>query len=84
MPTPRLTLTCSTQEAGLPPGSRRPCPPLPPELLQPLPTDAARIQDFNNVMMAEYNSGSLVPCACGRTFTPEALAKHQRGCTGKR
>ena len=68
----------------MPPGSRRPCPPLPPELLQPLPTDAAAIQAFNDIMFNEYNQSSLVACACGRTFKPEALVKHQRGCSGKR
>ena len=73
------------QQGDLPADLRRPCPTLPPELLKPLPTDAAGVKAFNDIMFEEYNQASLVPCqGCGRTFLPDALMKHSKGCHGTR
>lgn len=71
------------QEAQKPAGQRRPAPSIPPELVGELPKTAKDIQAFNDIMFQEYNTHSLDPCpTCGRTFRPEALAKHMGSCSG--
>ncbi|KAK9848940.1 hypothetical protein WJX84_004493 [Apatococcus fuscideae] len=60
-------------------------PPAPAELSEPLPTDAPGIAAFNERMLLACTQASLQACpGCGRTFRPDALAKHAKGCKGKR
>ena len=63
---------------------RRPLPPDPPELLEPLPMDPAGMDIFNSAMFVYFDQVSLVPCgSCGRTFRPDALDRHSKVCDGK-
>ncbi len=60
-------------------------PTAPAELSEPLPTDAAGIAAFNERMLQLCTQASMQACPrCGRTFRPDALAKHSKGCKGKR
>jgi len=37
--------------------------------------------EYNDQAFKEYNEKALVPCdGCGRTFLPDSLIKHQKGC----
>jgi len=45
-------------------------------------SDTARDQ-YNEEAMKEWNDKALDKCeGCGRTFNPESLPKHQKGCAG--
>ncbi|GMH41529.1 hypothetical protein BSKO_09439 [Bryopsis sp. KO-2023] len=69
------------REAKKPASERRCVPERPSELDDPLPTDPAAMSAFNEKMSAIYNFKALVSCdTCGRTFWPEALEKHKKGC----
>lgn len=61
-----------TEEEKKPANKRRPVPEAPSDLL----TAASNEKSFET-----YNKKSLMPCAgCGRTFNPDSLETHQRGC----
>lgn len=63
---------------------RRALPCEPPEVNEPLPTDAAGIDDFNSKMFSYYNGVSLYQCeGCGRSFNSEAFEKHRKRCPGE-
>ena len=71
-------------ESQKPPRQRRALPQEPPnwgsnkEFSQMSPSD---IQNLNEASFKSYNTVSLVPCnGCGRTFNPESLEKHMKGC----
>lgn len=38
------------------------------------------IDQYNEEAYEHFNKEVLVACACGRTFLPESLIKHQRTC----
>ena len=39
---------------------------------------------YNEAAFANFNENALVPCdRCGRTFLPDSLKRHQRGCKGE-
>jgi len=80
---PRCEQLWVDRESAKPPGEpRRPLPPRPPALAQPLPRTPEAIDRFNEAMGGAYNRRALVPCAhCGRTFLEAALARHQKCCT---
>eukprot|EP00898_Chlorokybus_atmophyticus_P005713 jgi/Chlat1/6142/Chrsp41S05720 len=73
-----------TQESQKPPRERRPLP-QPPEGLDAMPKegmDAKATQEFNDKMYEQWEKRTLESCAnCGRTFRPEALARHHKSCT---
>jgi hypothetical protein len=70
---------------GTPPRPAPPPPPRPAALAAPLPRDAAGVDAFNREMAAIWEAAALARCAhCGRTFLPDALARHARHCTAAR
>ena len=62
---------------------RRPVPP-PPENFNKMLEEVANgdydIDQYNEEAYEHFNKEVLVACACGRTFLPESLVKHQRTC----
>ena len=39
---------------------------------------------YNELAFANYNEKALVPCEkCGRTFLPDSLKRHLKGCKGE-
>jgi hypothetical protein len=41
----------------------------------------AALDNYNEAAYDEYNTKALVPCnGCGRTFLPDSLEKHIKGC----
>ena len=41
------------------------------------------IESYNNEAFDAFNEKALVPCNnCGRTFLPDSLIRHQKGCSG--
>ena len=50
---------------------------------EPLPTDADGIDNYNGQMSSFFNKLSLDACPnCNRTFKPDSLVKHLKGCRG--
>ncbi len=46
--------------------------------------NASSMQQYNDEAFNKFNKEALVPCdICGRTFLPESLAKHVKGCKPK-
>jgi hypothetical protein len=42
-------------------------------------------QEYNELAFANYNEKALVPCEkCGRTFLPDSLKRHLKGCKGEK
>ena len=40
---------------------------------------------YNELAFANYNEKALVPCEmCGRTFLPDSLKRHLKGCKGEK
>jgi hypothetical protein len=37
---------------------------------------------MNDEAFESYNTNALVACVCGRTFLPDSLKRHQKGCKG--
>jgi hypothetical protein len=87
------------EEAQKPVKARRSLPPPPRELADPsnasklaasakdikLPTSAADIDAFNARSMSVWDSASLNGCPhCGRTFTAEPFARHQKVCSAEK
>ena len=72
------------QEQLKPPHLRRPIPDAPPAfdaLKQGQIMDQEEIQKINEHSFDQYNKKALVPCpGCGRTFNPESLQAHIKGC----
>ena len=64
-------------------GEARQMVPPPAAASEPLPTDADGIDNYNGQMASYFNKLSLDACPnCGRTFKPESLVKHLKGCRG--
>jgi len=73
-------------ESQKPKHERRPVPP------KPVSFDAAisgvKSGDYSGIdamnvdTFESYNTNALVPCVCGRTFLPDSLKRHQKGCKG--
>ena len=38
------------------------------------------IDAYNEQAFDHFNTVSLVPCGCGRTFLPDSLIRHQKSC----
>lgn len=67
-------------EAQKPKHQRRPLP-QEPAALKGGGIDYNNLDAFNSAVQDNYNKNVLVPCGgCGRTFLPESLAKHIKGC----
>lgn len=66
-----------------PPGYRRPCPEPPKDFDQAMSgakSGEVYFQTYNDAAFENYNL-ALEPCPqCGRTFNPESLPKHMKGC----
>lgn len=64
-------------------GEGRQMPPAPAAASEPLPTDADGMEAYNSQMSSFFSKLSLDACEfCGRTFKPESLVKHLKGCKG--
>ena len=64
-------------------GEGRQMPPAPAAASEPLPTDADGMEAYNSQMSSFFSKLSLDACEfCGRTFKPESLVKHLKGCRG--
>ncbi|KAL3144374.1 hypothetical protein ABBQ32_004127 [Trebouxia sp. C0010 RCD-2024] len=71
------------EQAAKPAGERRQMPPAPAAASEPLPTDAEGMEAYNGQMSSFFSKLSLDACEfCGRTFKPESLVKHLKGCRG--
>lgn len=73
-------------ESQKPPRERRPVP-QPPSGFDELKiggsggVNQAALDSYNDAAFDAYNTKALVPCqGCGRTFLPESLEKHLKGC----
>lgn len=74
------------RESRKPKHERRVCPSVAvcPQAVS-LPLSSRARQEWNERAFATFNDAALVPCGnCGRTFTPEALERHQKACTPAR
>ena len=73
-------------EALKPPGERRKCPGPPQEFdeaIKGVGTKGFDADAFNAKQYENYNDKALVPCdGCGRTFLPDSLLRHKKGCKG--
>ena len=71
-------------EAKKPANLRRPVPEKPPnyeQMVKGVGSGEFDIQEYNNQAFDTYNEKALVPCHnCGRTFLPDSLIRHQKGC----
>lgn len=69
-------------ESQKPKAERRPLPEEPKKFNEMIITGGQGNRDeYNDEAFKEYNEKALVPCdGCGRTFLPDSLIKHQKGC----
>jgi hypothetical protein len=72
------------EEALKPKAERRKMPEPPKKFDEMLLTGGKGNRDeYNDEAFKEYNEKALVPCEkCGRTFLPDSLKKHIKGCKG--